>query len=39
MAVTLNAAGTMAVQFAQNASDGTASSVYVGSSAAFTRVA
>jgi hypothetical protein len=37
--ITVNAAGTIAVQFAQNASDGTASSVYVGSSAAFTRVA
>jgi hypothetical protein len=37
--ITVNAAGTMAVQMAQNASDGTASSIYVGSSATFSRVA
>ena len=37
--ITVNAAGTIAVQIAQNASDGTATSAYVGSSASFTRVA
>jgi len=37
--LTVNAAGTIAVQMAQNASDGTATSAYVGSSASFTRVA
>ncbi len=36
--ITVNAAGTMAVQIAQNASDGTNTSAYVGSYATFTRV-
>ena len=34
----VNAAGTLVVQFAQNASNGSASSIYVGSKARFTRV-
>ena len=34
----VNAAGTLAVQFAQNASNATASSIYVGSTASFTRI-
>lgn len=35
----VNVGGTLAVQFAQNGSNGTASSIYVGSKARFTRTA
>jgi hypothetical protein len=36
--ITVNAAGTLTVQFAQNASNGTASSVLVGSTFVVTQI-